>query len=140
MPAPSAFEYAALRVVPRVEREEFVNVGAVLLCRQRRFLAARITVDEARLRALAPAIDLDAILAQLGHVPIVCAGGAAAGPIGALPIFERFRWLVAPRSTVIQPAPVHVGLCDDPAAALERVFRQLVGDRGTRGHGQGGTS
>jgi hypothetical protein len=126
MPARSPFEYAAIRVVPRVEREEFLNVGAVLLCRQRRFLAARIAVDGARLRALAPSLDLEALTAQLDHIPIVCAGGAAAGPIGALPIYERFRWLVAPRSTVIQPAPVHVGLCDDPAAALERLFTQLV--------------
>jgi hypothetical protein len=127
MPARSAFEYAALRVVPRVEREEFVNVGVILLCRQRRFLEARIAVDAARLRALDSAIDLDALLAQLDHVPIVCAGGEHAGPIGALPVYERFRWLVAPRSTVIQPAPVHVGLCDDPAAALERLFVLLVG-------------
>lgn len=127
MPARSAFEYAAIRVVPRVERGEFLNVGAVLLCRQRRFLGARIALDEARLLALAPQIDLHAIAAQLEHIPIICAGGAAAGPIGELPPYERFRWLVAPRSTVIQPAPVHVGLCDDPAAALERIFGQLVG-------------
>lgn len=127
MLAPSAFEYAAIRVVPRVERGEFLNVGVVLLCRQRRFLDARIEVDEARLRFLAPDVDLDALATQLGHVPIICRGGPAAGPIGELPLFERFRWLVAPRSTIIQPSPVHTGLCDDPEAALERVFRQLVG-------------
>jgi hypothetical protein len=127
MPAPSAFEYAAIRVVPRVERDEFLNVGALLLCRQRRFLDARIRVDGARLRLLAPDLDLDALATQLGHIPIVCRGGPPAGPIGELPLFERFRWLVAPRSTVIQPSPVHTGLCEDPEAALERVFRQLVG-------------
>lgn len=130
MPAPSAFEYAAIRVVPRVERGEFVNVGAVLLCRQRRFLAARIVVDEARVRALDPALDMTALAAQLEHIPLVCAGGPAAGPIGELPLHERFRWLVAPRSTVIQPSPVHTGLCEDPEAALERVFAQLVGAGG----------
>lgn len=127
MPAPSAFEYAAIRVVPRVERGEFLNVGAVLLCRQRRFLDARIGADDARLRLLAPDLDLEALAAQLDHIPVVCRGGPAAGPIGELPLFERFRWLVAPRSTVIQPSPVHTGLCDDPVAALERVFRLLVG-------------
>lgn len=127
MPAPSAFEYAAIRVVPRVERGEFLNVGAVLLCRQRRFLDARVALDEARLRLLAPALDFDALAAQLGHIPVICRGGAAAGPIGELPLYERFRWLVAPRSTVIQTSPVHTGLCDDPAAALERVFGLLVG-------------
>lgn len=127
MLAPSAFEYAAIRVVPRVERGEFLNVGAVLLCRQRRFLDARVELDEARLRFLAPDIDLDTLAAQLGHIPLICRGGGPAGPIGELPLYERFRWLVAPRSAVIQTSPVHVGLCEDPALALERVFRQLVG-------------
>jgi hypothetical protein len=127
MPARSAFEYAAIRVVPRVERDEFVNVGVVLLCRQRRFLAARLRLDEARLLALDPQLDLAALAAQLEHIPLVCAGGREAGPIGELPLYERFRWLTAPRSSVIQPGPVHVGLCDDPELALERVFTQLVG-------------
>lgn len=127
MPAPIAFEYAAIRVVPLVERGEFLNVGALLLCRQRRFLEARIELDEARLRFLAPELDMDALAAQLGHIALVCRGGAAAGPIGELPLYERFRWLVAPRSTVIQTSPVHVGLCDDPAEALARVFARLVG-------------
>jgi hypothetical protein len=127
MPTRSAFEYAAIRVVPRVERDEFVNVGVVLLCRQRRFLAARLRLDEARLLALDPQLDLAAVAAQLDHIPVICAGGRAAGPIGELPLHERFRWLTAPRSSVIQPGPVHVGLCDDPELALERVFTQLVG-------------
>ena len=125
MPA-SAFEYALIRVVPRVERDEGVNVGAVLLCRQHRFLQARLHLDRTALRALAPTLDLDAVAAQLALIPLVCAGGATAGPIGALPLYERFRWLTAPRSTVIQPSPVHGGLCTDPAAALERVFQQMV--------------
>lgn len=126
MPA-VAYEYALIRVVPRVERGEFVNVGAVLLCRQRRFLEARLRPKEALLRALAPELDLDAVSELLGLIPVVCKGGRGAGPIGALPIHERFRWLTAPRSTVVQPSPVHVGLCDDPAVALARVVEQLVG-------------
>ncbi|NTU81444.1 MAG: DUF3037 domain-containing protein [Chloroflexales bacterium] len=126
MPA-SAFEYALIRVVPRVERGEFVNVGALLLCRQRRFLQARLRLNGDLLRAMAPALDLEAVAEQLDLIPLVCAGGRGAGPIGALPLYERFRWLTAPRSTIIQPSPVHVGLCDDPTAALERVFRQMVG-------------
>ncbi|GAB4435016.1 MAG: DUF3037 domain-containing protein [Chloroflexi bacterium OHK40] len=126
MPALSAFEYAVIRVVPRVERGEFVNVGVVLLCRQRRFLAARLRLDAGRVRALAPTLDLEPIAAQLDHIPLVCRGGAAAGPIGELPLYERFRWLTAPRSTVVQPSPVHTGLCDDPPATLERIFTRMV--------------
>ena len=125
MPA-SAFEYALVRVVPRVERGEGFNVGAVLLCRQHRFLQARLHLDRTALQALAPTLDLDAVAEQLALIPLVCAGGAAAGPIGALPLYERFRWLTAPRSTVIQPSSVHGGLCSDPVAALERVFQQMV--------------
>lgn len=125
MPA-SAFEYAVIRVMPRVERGEFINVGVVLLCRQRRFLEARLRLDEARLRALAPGIDLEPLAAQLALIPVVCAGGRAAGPIGELPLYERFRWLTAPRSTIIQTSPVHVGLGADPAEALERICRQMV--------------
>jgi hypothetical protein len=126
MPA-VAYEYALIRVVPRVERGEFVNVGALLLCRQRRFLQARLRPNEALLRALDPGLDLEAVLAQLALIPLVCAGGRGSGPIGELPIYERFRWLTAPRSTIIQPSPVHVGLAEDPAAALERLVDQLVG-------------
>ncbi len=128
MPA-TAFEYALIRVVPRVERGEFVNVGAVLLCRQRRFLEARLSLEGSRrelLLALDPALDIEAVAEQLALIPRVCAGGRGSGPIGALPLYERFRWLTAPRSTVIQPSPVHVGLCDDPRDALERVYRQLA--------------
>jgi len=127
MPATSVFEYALLRVVPRIERGEYVNVGVVLLCRQHGFLQARLRLDTARLRALDPTLDLELIEAQLAHIPLICAGGAAAGPIGALPHYERFRWLTAPRSTIIQPSPVHTGLCVDPQATLERIFARSVG-------------
>jgi hypothetical protein len=126
MPA-DAYEYALIRVVPRVERGEFVNVGAVLLCRQQRFLETRLEPNEALLRALAPELDLEAVAELLALIPVVCRGGRGSGPIGELPIQERFRWLTAPRSTVIQPSPVHIGLCDDPSAALARIMAQLVG-------------
>jgi hypothetical protein len=125
MPA-SAFEYALIRVVPRIERGEFVNVGVVLFCRVRRFLNVRIQVDAGRLRALDPAIDLDAVETQLAHLPLICAGGAAAGPIGELPAHERFRWMTAPRSTIVQSSPVHCGLCTDPAATLDQLLETLV--------------
>jgi hypothetical protein len=128
MPARSVFEYAAIRVVPRVERAEFVNVGVVVFCRTRRFLESRTRLDAARLLALDPALDVGAVAELLGYIPLVCRGGAGAGPIGALPSHERFRWLTAPRSTVVQPAPVHSGLCHDPALALERLMQQLVGE------------
>jgi hypothetical protein len=128
MPARSVFEYAVLRVVPRVERGEFINVGVVLFCRTRGFLEARIRLDHARLAVLAPDLDVPAVEEQLGYVALVCRGGPAAGPIGELPPHERFRWLTAPRSTVLQPSPVHSGVSDDPAAALERLFAASVPD------------
>jgi hypothetical protein len=127
MPARDVFEYALIRLVPRVEREEFVNVGVVLFCRARRFLDARVALDQERLAALAPELDLVAIQEQLDHIPVVCLGGTAAGPIGLLPQPERFRWLVAPRSTVVQPSPVHCGLCDDPQEVLDRLAATMVG-------------
>lgn len=126
MRARSVFEYAVIRIVPRVERGEFINAGVVLLCRQRRFLEARILLDATRLRALDPAAEPATIAAQLEYIPIVCAGGAAAGPIGALPLHERFRWLTAPRSTIIQASPVHCGMCEEPRAELERLMQALV--------------
>jgi hypothetical protein len=126
MPAPDVFEYAIIRVVPRVEREEFINVGVVLFCRTRHFLDARIEVDTQRLAVLAPDLDLDALQEQLSHIPVVCLGGEAAGPIGLLPQAERFRWLVAPRSTIVQPSAVHSGLCDDPQVELDRLVAAMV--------------
>ncbi len=121
-----AYDYAIVRVVPRVERGEQVNVGVILSCVDGEFLEARIEVDPARLRALDPALDLDAIQAGLDAIMTVCAGGPAAGPIGALPPRGRFRWLVSPRSTVIQMSPVHTGRTTDPPAALERLLDTMV--------------
>jgi hypothetical protein len=126
MPARSSYDYAIVRVVPRVERAEFVNAGAILFCRTRRFLGARIELDRFRLLALAPWLDLIDVERHLAIIPLVCAGGAAAGPIGALPMPDRFHWLVSPRSAMIQTSPVHAGLCADPAAALEDLLERLV--------------
>lgn len=125
MPA-SACEYALIRVVPRVERGEFINVGVLLLCRQRRFLATCLRPNEARLHAFAPELDHPALRQQLDMIALVCNGGPQAGPIGALLPHERFRWLTAPRSTIVQTSPVHVGLYSDPQAALERICQQMV--------------
>jgi Protein of unknown function (DUF3037) len=123
---PSPFQYAIVRVVPRVERGECVNAGVVLFCRPRRYLAAQLELDEARLRALAPDADLDAVREHLDALRRIAAGDAAAGAIAALPPSERFHWLVAPSSTIIQCSPVHTGLTDDPAGELERLVGQLV--------------
>lgn len=127
MPARVSFDYATLRVVPRVDREEFVNAGVILFCSERDFLAARVVLDPARLLALHPQADVAAIAEHLAAVPRICAGGEGGGPIGKLERRERFHWLVAPRSTVIQTGPVHVGLCEDPAQALERLMTRLAG-------------
>jgi hypothetical protein len=122
-----AFSYAVVRVVPRVEREEFVNVGVILFCAERRWLGCRLGADAGRLRALAPEADTAEIARHLDGLRAVCEGDAAAGPVGALPPSERFHWLVAPRSTAIQTSPVHSGIADDPAAALAHLFEMLVG-------------
>ena len=124
--APSPFQYAIVRVVPRVERGECVNAGVVLFCRPRRFLAARVALDEARLRALAPDVDLDAVHSHLDALRRIAAGDAAAGPMAALPPSERFHWLVAPASTIIQCSPVHTGLTEDPEHELEHLLDKLV--------------
>ena len=126
MPGPSCYDYAILRVVPRVEREEFLNAGVILFCLERDFLAARVALDRARLAALHEAADLGLIEEHLAAIPRICAGGPDAGPIGRLSQRERFHWLVAPRSTVVQVSPVHTGLTDDPARALDEVFRRMV--------------
>jgi hypothetical protein len=123
---PSPFQYAIVRVVPRVERGECVNAGVVLFCRPLRFLAARVDLDEARVRALAPDADLEAVRGHLEALARVAAGDPGAGPIAALPASERFHWLVAPSSTMIQCSPVHTGLSDDPAGELERLMERLV--------------
>ena len=127
MPERTSFEAAIVRVVPRVEREEFVNVGVVLFCPARRFLEARIELDPARLAALAPGlVDLREVQQHLEHIRRVCAGDRAAGPLSELSAAERFRWLVAPRSTVIQISPVHSGFCSDPTVALEHLMETMV--------------
>ena len=120
------FEYAVLRVVPRVERGECINAGVVLYCQDEKFLEARVNLDPARLTALDPGADLAAVRSHLEAVGSVCAGGPEAGAVGRLPIRERFGWLVAPRSTVVQPSTVHTGLTDDPAAELEHLLRSMV--------------
>lgn len=126
MPDRKSFDYAVLRVVPRVEREEFVNVGVVVFSPALGYLGCRIEVDEARLRALWPAADVEAIRRHLDAVRAVCAGDRAAGPIASLSLSERFHWLTAPRNTMIQPSPVHAGLCDEPEATLDRLFLTTV--------------
>jgi hypothetical protein len=126
VPAEHTYDYAIVRIVPRVERGEQINVGVILSCVDVDFLEARIEMDEARLLALDPALDLEAIRAGLATIPAVCAGGAEAGPIGSLRPRDRFRWLVSPRSTIIQMSPVHTGRTADPAATIERLLTTMV--------------
>lgn len=120
------FQYATVRIVPRVERGEFVNAGVVLFCRPLRFLGARTQLDDALLAALAPGCDAREARAALAMVERIAAGDPDGGPIAQLPQSERFHWLVAPASTIVQPGPVHTGLTTDPAAELERLFAKLV--------------
>ena len=126
MPGEYTYDYAIVRVVPRVERGERINVGVFVSCPDVSFLDARIEVDHARLRALDGALDLDAVRDTLATIPIVCAGGADAGAVGALSQRDRFRWLVSPRSTVVQTSAVHTGRTSDPAATLEHLLRTMV--------------
>ena len=125
-PERAAYAYAVIRLVPRVERGECLNVGVVLFCRPRRFLGARTWLDEARLRAFAPGLDLEGVARHLDAVERVALGDPAGGPIARLPAPERFGWLVAPASTIVQPGPVHGGASADPAAALATLFERLV--------------
>ncbi|WJV50176.1 DUF3037 domain-containing protein [Streptomyces flavofungini] len=125
-PARDVFEYALLRVVPRVERGEQFNAGVVLYCRAKSYVAARTHLDEAKLRALDPGADAAGVRAALSAVEGVCAGGAAAGQAAGDDAGRRFRWLIAPRSTVVQPGPVHTGLTADPEAEVERLVALLV--------------
>ena len=120
------FDYAIVRVVPRVERGEFLNVGVILFCPTAGYLRSRIELDRARLDAFAPHVDVAAIESYLDVIPRICAGGGEAGSIGELPQRARFHWLVAPRSTIIQMSPMHSGVNHDPEAALEGLFRKLV--------------
>ena len=124
MPEAASFDYAIVRIVPYVEREEFVNVGVILFCRTRRFLAARVEINEARVTALAPEFDLERAKESLEIIPRICAGNDS--PIGQLEQAERFHWLVTPRSTSIQVSPVHTGICTDPEKALNHLMDTMV--------------
>lgn len=126
MHALNSYDYAIVRLVPRVERQEFINVGAIVSAPQVNYLDARIEVDESRVRALYPHVDLDVVREHLASIPRICRGGADAGPIGRLSPRERFHWLVAPRSTIIQTSAVHTGRCQDPARLLERLMHTMV--------------
>jgi hypothetical protein len=126
VPVEETYDYAIIRVVPRVERGELINVGVILSCPGADFLEARIDLDPARLLALDPALDVEATRANLEMIPRVCRGGEEAGEIGALPQRSRFHWLVSPRSTIIQMSPVHTGRTDNPAKALERLLETMV--------------
>lgn len=132
MPALLSFDYAVLRVVPRVELEEFVNAGVILFCLEREFLEARVELDAARVQALFPEADQALIERHLQAVPRICAGGEDSGPIGRLSLRERFHWLVAPRSTVLQVSAVHSGLCEDPSLELDRLLAELVRGKAPR--------
>ena len=126
MPGPEPFSYAVLRVVPRVERGEQINAGVVLFCRRRKFLGLRTGLDEAKLAMLSPDCDPAAVRAVLEAMDAVARGDAAGGPLAKLDASERFGWLTAPSTTIVQPSPVHIGLTEDPQADLDRLFAQLV--------------
>lgn len=121
-----AYDYATIRVVPKVEREEFINVGVIVSCPAKKFLEARIELNEERLAALDTAVDIEALKTNLATIPTICAGGEAAGRIGKLTQRERFYWLVAPRSSIIQTSPVHTGLCEHPTNVLEHLLDTMV--------------
>jgi hypothetical protein len=123
---PASFDYAIIRVVPRVERGELINAGVIVSCPTEQFLAAAVELDAARLLALAPDIDVDDVRAALAIIPLIAAGDPKGGPIAALPRGERFHWLVAPRSAIIQTSPVHTGLCDGPQPMIEKLLSRLV--------------
>jgi hypothetical protein len=120
------YDYAIIRVVPRVDRGEQINVGVILSCADADFLDVRVEVDQAVVRAVDSAVDMQALQATLDAIGTVCRGGPAAGPIGTLPARARFRWLVSPRSTMVQPSAVHTGRTPDPAACLEHLMDRLV--------------
>jgi hypothetical protein len=124
--AQRSYDYAVIRVVPRVERQEFVNAGVIVWCKEQEFLAARIELDEARVRTLDPGVDMDAVRRHLASISVICAGGDGAGPIGKLSKRERFDWLVAPRSTIIQTSTVHTGRCNELDTVLEHLLDVMV--------------
>ena len=126
MPSRSPFSYAVLRIVPDIEREEFVNAGLVLFCRSRRFLRARTSLDAERLRALRPSADVDGLAGQLALIEQIAAGEVTGGPLADMSQSERFHWLTTPRSTAVQPGPIHGGMADDPDATFEHLYSTLV--------------
>jgi len=126
MRALRTYDYAIVRVVPRVERGEFVNAGIILSCDVERILQASIELDESALLAIDAHVDLDLVKSALAAIPAICAGGEGAGDIGKMPARERFHWLVAPRSTIVQTSPVHTGQCADPDAALMHLMQTMV--------------
>lgn len=126
MPENHLFEYAVIRVVPRVEREEFINVGVILYCKRPQFLGIKFTVNEKRLGALSPELDIDVLTANLNALTQICLGSKEGGPIAKLDAASRFRWITATRSTVVQASKVHPGLCIDATQTLEKLFEQLV--------------
>jgi hypothetical protein len=130
------YDYAIVRVVPKVERAEFVNVGVIVSCPERDLLLARIEVDERRLMSLDPTLDLESVQTHLAAIPTICAGGEQAGPIGRLSQRERFYWLVAPRSTIIQTSPTHTGSASDLEAVVERLMQTMVRPLGTHRTGK----
>ena len=120
------YDYAVIRVVPRVEREEFINVGVILSCEASRYLEARIELDEGRLRALAPGLDIESVNRHLQAITAICRGGPGTGPIGLLPQRARFHWLTAKRSSILQTSPVHTGKCGDMDAIMEHLLQRMV--------------
>ncbi len=120
------YDYAVVRVVPRVERAEFVNAGIILSCDVERILLAKIELDEAALKALDASVDMDLVKQSLASIPRICAGGAGAGDIGKMTPRERFHWLVAPRSTIVQTSPVHTGQCARAAEAIDQIMEHMM--------------
>ena len=126
MPGPEVYDYAIVRVVPRVEREEFVNVGVILSCQRTGHLQAAMALDVQRLLALDPEVDLDAVQRHLGAIVAICEGAAHGGPIAQLPMRARYHWLTAKRSSIIQTSPSHMGVCTQPGEALQRILQRMV--------------
>jgi len=126
VPTPHTYDYAVIRVVPRVEREEFINVGVIVSCPTARHLEARIEIDESRLRSLAPSLDVEALRPYLDAIVAICRGDAGAGPIAALPPRARFHWLTAKRSSIVQVSPAHVGRTEQPELIVERLMDRMV--------------
>ncbi len=126
MPARHTFDYALIRVVPREERGEAMNVGVILYCRALAFLETRIALNTPRLAAFAPGVDVELVRDYLAALPHICAGDAEAGALGTLSQGERFFWLIAPRNTIVQTSPLHTGLCDDPATMLDHLLETMV--------------